>query len=862
MAVDQVNNEEALRRVIHTTPIIDHHAHPLLKLSSIRRHPLLSIATEAHGDALDASRTSLAHIRTVNILSSLLGTEKTWDAVEAAIVRKQAGNYEEWIQTCLAGIENILVDDGLGNSADVESYSYLDSFTRSPNKRILRIEEVAAECIEKACGAFAHPSEAFSGSVENFMDAIYNALDDPEIVGFKSVICYRTGLDVVQITDLEVLMQKFQAIFDERKQDGAERFSRLEHEPLNDYFLHILAGLIQNSEDEHKKPIQFHTGLGDNDITLNKSSPSHLQEFIKTYPDVPIVLLHASYPFTRELGYLATVYSNVYADIGEVFPFISRDGQEGVVRQILELCPISKILWSTDGHWFPETYVLAVDQLREVLHTVLADYVYKGDLTWAQAGQLVKDILFNNANKLYDLRLEFRPLSLDSSHRLEASEHNKIATLSRFLKNKEEPRFLRVYWNDFTAMPRMRAIPMRRVWSLLRNGDDFSFGVTKAGLGLLQIDVPVTNVVPTGEYRLHPDLSSLRFGPRKGHITVMGDFREKDGSAVPLCPRSLLKKTLEKAAKQGLEFTLGFEIELILFRRSDDGKYNPLDGDGHAWSVGRAMEHEAMIEVLEDAIEQLDEAGVYIEMVHPESANGQYEIILPKAPALEAVDTLLYTRDVINSCATAKGFRMTLHPKPYATACGTAAHVHMSISSPNGSDEDVYEPFYAGVLKHLRAITAFTYSNMVSYERVLDGCWAGGTWVTWGTQNRETPLRKIEGSHWELKCIDGLANPYFALSAVLLAGVKGVADKEELVWGDCAEDPAQLSQSDREKLNISARLPKSIKEALGALMQDGELCDQLGSVLVHRYFDVKKAETDMLEQMGDEERSRWITERY
>ncbi|KAJ3508001.1 hypothetical protein NM208_g15882 [Fusarium decemcellulare] len=86
--------------------------------------------------------------------------------------------------------------------------------------------------------------------------------------------------------------------------------------------------------------------------------------------------------------------------------------------------------------------------------------------------------------------------------------------------------------------------------------------------------------------------------------------------------------------------------------------------------------------------------------------------------------------------------------------------------------------------------------------------------------------------------------------------------KEELVWGDCAEDPAQLSQSDREKLNISARLPKSIKEALGALMQDGELCDQLGSVLVRRYFDVKKAETDMLEQMGDEERSRWITERY
>ncbi|KAF5020673.1 hypothetical protein F66182_7307 [Fusarium sp. NRRL 66182] len=861
MAAQEISTEEALRRVIFNTPIIDHHAHPLLKLSATRKHPLLSIATEANGDALGDSKTSLAHVRAVKLLSGHLGTEPTWEAVEAAVARKQKGDYSEWIQACLSGIETILVDDGLGNSDDVEPYHTLNSYTRSPNKRILRIEEVAARCIEKALGQFSHPSESFSGAVESFMSAIYDALDDPEIVGFKSVICYRTGLDVVQITDLEAVMQKFQVIFNSRKQDNAEPFARLDHELLNDYFLHILAGLIQTSKDEHKKPIQFHTGLGDNDITLNKSSPAHLQEFIKTYPGVPTVLLHASYPFTRELGYLATVYANVYADIGEVFPFLSRDGQEGVVRQILELCPVSKILWSTDGHYFPETYIIAVDQMRQVLQAVLVDYVYKGDLTWTQASQLVQDILFNNANNLYDLGLEFKPLPPDSSLGLGASEHKKTAILSRFLQNKAEPRFLQVSWTDFTAMPRVRAIPMRRVWSILRDGEDFTVGVTKAGLGLVQTDVPVGSVTPTGEYRLHPDLSTLRLGPRKGHVTVMGDFKEKDGSSVPFCARTLLKKTVDKAAKQGLEFMLGFEIELVLFRRGKDTKYEPLDGDGHAWSVSRAMEHEA-VEVLEDAVDQLDAAGVYVEMLHPESANGQYEIVLPRASALEAVDTLLYTRDVISSCATAKGFRVTLHPKPYAMACGTAAHMHMSISSPNGSDKEVYEPFYAGILKHLRAIAAFTYSSMVSYERVADGCWAGGTWVTWGTQNREVPLRKIDGSHWEIKCIDGLANPYLSLSAILLAGTKGVADKEELVWGDCTKDPAVLSSSDRERLNISARLPRSIKEALEALAQDTELNGLLGSALVHRYAEIKKAETDILEKMGDKERSLWIMERY
>lgn len=40
------------------------------------------------------------------------------------------------------------------------------------------------------------------------------------------------------------------------------------------------------------------------------------------------------------------------------------------MRQILELCPWSKIIWSTDGHWFPETYALAILQIREVLESV------------------------------------------------------------------------------------------------------------------------------------------------------------------------------------------------------------------------------------------------------------------------------------------------------------------------------------------------------------------------------------------------------------------------------------------------------------------------------------------------------------
>ena len=93
--------------------------------------------------------------------------------------------------------------------------------------------------------------------------------------------------------------------------------------------------------------MQFHTGLGDNDITLTLSSPAHLQPLIKAYPNTKIVLLHSGYPFTQEAGYLTAVYENVYLDFGEVFPFLSPDGQRQVVRQVLELSPTNKIMWSS-----------------------------------------------------------------------------------------------------------------------------------------------------------------------------------------------------------------------------------------------------------------------------------------------------------------------------------------------------------------------------------------------------------------------------------------------------------------------------------------------------------------------------------
>ena len=95
-----------------------------------------------------------------------------------------------------------------------------------------------------------------------------------------------------------------------------------------------------------------------NDISLVTANPAVMQPVIKEFPDTIFVLLHSSYPFSQEAGYLATVYHNVYCsyivvaaftdglilnsdsvDFGDVFPMVNRDGQRTIIRQVLELTP-------------------------------------------------------------------------------------------------------------------------------------------------------------------------------------------------------------------------------------------------------------------------------------------------------------------------------------------------------------------------------------------------------------------------------------------------------------------------------------------------------------------------------------------
>ncbi|KAK0899518.1 hypothetical protein LTR91_017062 [Friedmanniomyces endolithicus] len=410
---------DELKRVIRTHPVIDNHGHNILRPHQLKSGNFLTITTEAHGEALEDAPKSLAHLRAVRQLKELYDLPA--DADWAAIVGKRAELLERdadsLIKKCLEGTQTILIDDGLDSGANIEPYSWHNKFTTSLCKRIVRIETVAASIL----------STLYQ---QEFEQAIVAAIQDDEVVGFKSVVCYRTGLDVTVGRDLDVNEHGLRSFSRHYLPDALARDFRVEAKGMNDALVISACKLIAAADEQGAaaKPLQFHTGLGDNDISLLDSSPACLQPLIKHFPTVPIVLLHSSYPYTREAGYLATVYKNVYLDIGEVFPMVSREGQELIVRQALELTPTSKILWSTDGHHFPETYWLANVQGREAIEKVLCDYVEHEDLTAAQATKAAQDVFFNNSNTLYNLRLSTTGLAL----------HEKPAEQSQEAKSSQQ----------------------------------------------------------------------------------------------------------------------------------------------------------------------------------------------------------------------------------------------------------------------------------------------------------------------------------------------------------------------------------------------------------------------------------------
>lgn len=398
-------------------------------------------------------------------------------------------------------------------------------------------------------------------------------------------------------------------------------------------------------------------------------------------------------------------------------------------------------------------------------------------------------------------------------------------------------------------------------------------GITQALTRLLQNESPAADCTATGEFQLVPDFSSLCLNKGIGSPSAtmqtwwMIDADDGQQTRWDRCPRNALQRQVQDLSNQfELSVLMGFEIEVIFVRPTKTDNGSGFTGfemvhEIHSWS-NMTYQQLDMLPMIEEIVDTLAEIGIDLDHFHAEAAPTQWEFPLPPSSPLKAVDQLYKARETICNIAKNHGLKATFYPRPYAMAPGSAQHAHFSI---NGEPETVSkhtDSFLAGVLQHLPSILAFSLPTEESYARVASGVWAGGEWVTWGTQNREVPIRKCGPGHWELKPIDGMGNAYLSMAALVAAGLVGLRDQIPLAQEDTPVDVSTIDEEERKDLGITERLPNTLEKSLTYLSKDKSLINMLGQDLVDDYLAVKKAEMDMLNGMDEETRKNWLMARY
>ena len=368
-------------------PIVDHHAHPLRRTPPAAPQDWLGFFTESSDPNLVLRHVpnTLFFQYAVQALAALLGCEAT---AEAILTERDLSGQRGWAERLIldANIKTMLMDYGFRGN---ESYSHAEMKDLLPCRiePILRLETLAQELILKL-DTFGQMLEAFVAEVENAASNGYIAL--------KSIIAYRTGLDIREWSQDEV-ESAFLKVKEQARRAGK---IRLASPPVNDML--VLRALdIANRQEI---PFQFHTGFGDSDVDLRLANPLHFRPWLQSgkFSRVPWVILHMGYPYLRESAYLSSIYPNIFVDLSLAIPFAISEVPP-MLLQLLGLAPTSKLLYASDGFSVPELFWLGAKACRTALGHVLDQLVADDILTTGKAFTSAEQILYRNSEILYNL---------------------------------------------------------------------------------------------------------------------------------------------------------------------------------------------------------------------------------------------------------------------------------------------------------------------------------------------------------------------------------------------------------------------------------------------------------------------------
>jgi glutamine synthetase len=361
---------------------------------------------------------------------------------------------------------------------------------------------------------------------------------------------------------------------------------------------------------------------------------------------------------------------------------------------------------------------------------------------------------------------------------------------------------------------------------------------------------------PVGDLRLFPDLERLVvLAAQPGWAWAPLDRRTQDGEAHPGCQRTFARRMTERAAERGVAAQMGFEAEWVLDAGAGEDFVPATSGPGYG--MDRLIE---VSDYCRDLLVALEAQSVEVEQLHPEYAPAQFEVSVGPAAPVAAADRILLVRHTIRAVTCRAGLRCSFAPAITAGGVGNGCHLHTSLwregrnlmtggPGPHGLTAEA-EAFVAGVVDGLPALLAVGAPSVASYLRLIPGRWSG-PFHSWGRENREAGVRLVAdagAANFEVKSIDASANPYLLVGSVLALGLAGVERGLKLP-PEVTVDPASLPEDEAS----AARLPRTLRDALGHFRASEVLSEAMGPALFETIAAVRETEIAQFADASDEE---------
>ena len=356
-----------------------------------------------------------------------------------------------------------------------------------------------------------------------------------------------------------------------------------------------------------------------------------------------------------------------------------------------------------------------------------------------------------------------------------------------------------------------------------------------------------------------PDPDSLIQLPWNKEVGWLASDLWMNGKPVDASPRVMLKKQIKKLSELGYSMKSGVECEYFLI--SPDGNAIADNRDTQSKPCYDQSSLMRRYELIKEICDCMIEMGWGPYQNDHEDANGQFEMNWDYSDCLKTADRHTFFKFMVKTIAEKHDLRATFMPKPFENLTGNGCHAHISLWKGKknifldkhdklGLSKTAYK-FLGGIIKHASSLSTFFNPTINSYRRINAApTKSGATWspssISYTGNNRTHMIRVPDPGRFELRLMDGSANPYLLQASVLAAGIEGLSKRinpGKPLFCNMYEDYKKYP-------NLS-KLPNELKDSLDKIENNKEMNKAFGKEVIKSYVKLRTSE---LKDFNDNEK--------